>query len=98
MKVKELIDILGEFEGNMEVRIGMKQTYGTDLAMEIGSIEKHTIIAFYGEDYMAVVITEDRQCGSVDYDSEEDCDDCEPYDVDDDMGFDPYEGFYTYDC
>ena len=24
--------------------------------------------------------------------------DCEPADIDDDFGFDPYEGCYTYDC
>lgn len=25
-------------------------------------------------------------------------DDCEPEDIDDDCGFDPYEGCFTYDC
>jgi len=25
-------------------------------------------------------------------------DDYEPDDIDDDFGFDPYEGYYTYDC
>lgn len=29
---------------------------------------------------------------------EEDDWDDEPYDIDDDSGFDPYEGCYTYDC
>jgi hypothetical protein len=29
-------------------------------------------MAFYGEDYKAVVITEGGQCGAVDYDDNED--------------------------
>lgn len=27
-----------------------------------------------------------------------DLNDCEPADIDDDCGFDPYEGCFTYDC
>ena len=71
MTVRELIEALENFDENMEVRIGMKQTYGTDFAMEISDeIEDYPIIAFYGKDYKAVVITEDSQCGAVDYDGE----------------------------
>lgn len=72
MTVRELIDMLESFDDNMEVRIGMQQTYGTDFAMSIRDVEEYTINAFYGEDYKAVVITEGGQCGSVDYDGEHD--------------------------
>lgn len=68
MKVRELINELENFDDDMEVRIGMQQNYGTDFAMSIIDVEEYTINAFYGEDYEAVVITEGRQCGAVDYD------------------------------
>ena len=48
----------------------MRQTYGTDFAMEIRDVEEHNVIGFYGEDYKAVVITEGCQCGTVDYDDD----------------------------
>ena len=67
MTVRELIDILENFDDDMEVRIGMQQTYGTDFAMDIIDVEEYTVNAFYGEDYKAVVITEGSQCGAVDY-------------------------------
>jgi hypothetical protein len=70
MTVRELIDLLENCDDDMEVRIGMQQTYGTDFAMEINSVGTHTVNSFYDEDYRAVVITEGEQCGSVDYDDE----------------------------
>lgn len=72
MTVRDLIDILENFDDDMEIRIGMKQNYGTDFAMEIDDsyIEEYTINSFYGEDYKAVVLTEGRQCGAVDYDGD----------------------------
>lgn len=72
MTVRELIDMLENFDGDMEVRIGMQQTYGTDFAMSIRDVEEYNVMAFYGEDYKAVVITEGGQCGAVDYDGEHD--------------------------
>ena len=72
MTVRDLINILENFDDDTEVRIGMKQNYGTDFAMEIDDsyIEEYPINAFYGKDYTAVVITEGSQCGSVNYDDE----------------------------
>lgn len=71
MTVRELIDILENFDEDMEIRIGMKQNYGTDFAMEIThDIEEYGINSFYGNDYKAVVITEGRQIGSVNYDED----------------------------
>ena len=70
MKVKELIRQLKNFDEDMEVRIGMQQNYGTDFAMEIKDVEEHSVESFYGKDYMAIVITQGRQCGAVDYDGE----------------------------
>lgn len=72
MTVRALIRALECFDEDMEVRIGMKQNYGTDFAMEIRDVEEYGIMPFYGEDYEAVVITEGRQCGAVDYDGEHD--------------------------
>ena len=73
MTVKELIELLENFDGDMEVRIGMRQHYGTDFAMNIcNDIEEYTINSFYGKDYKAVVITEGGQCGSVNYNEEYD--------------------------
>lgn len=71
MKIRELIEVLENFDDDMEVMIGMQQKYGTDFAMSIrDDIEEYNIRSFYGEDYKAVVITEGSQCGSVDYDEE----------------------------
>lgn len=64
--------MLEDFDDDMEVRIGMQQTYGTDFAMNITDVEEYTVNSFYGEDYKAVVITEGSQCGSVDYNGEYD--------------------------
>lgn len=68
MTVRDLIDELANFDEDMEVIIGMRQTYGSDFAMDIEfDIEEHNIHAFFGENYKAVVITEGSQCGVVDY-------------------------------
>ena len=73
MKVRDLIEILETYDEDMEVKIGMRQTYGSDFAMNVEyDIEERTIRAFYENDYKAVVITEGSQCGVVDYDDEED--------------------------
>ena len=69
MTVRELIEELENFDGDMKVRIGMKQRYGNDFAYDIEfDIEEHRIHTFFGNDYNAVVITEGTQCGTVDYD------------------------------
>ena len=77
MRVKDLIEILETYDENAKVIIGMRQTYGTDFAMEIEyDIAERKIRAFYGNDYKAVVITEGSQCGAIDYnDDDEDFDD-----------------------
>ena len=75
MTVRELIDALEEFDEDMEVKIGMIQRYGSNFAMNIcENVEVHKINAWYEEDYKAVVITEGRQIGTVDYDDEDDDD------------------------
>ena len=81
MTVRDLIDALEDFDEDMEVRIGMIQTYGSNFAMNIcDEVEVHKINAWYGEDYKAVVLTEGSQIGTVDYDDEEDEDDWEEED------------------
>lgn len=77
MTVRDLIEELQNFDDDMEVIIGMRQTYGTDFAMDVEyDIEERKIRAFWGNDYKAVVITEGSQCGAVVYDddAEDDCD------------------------
>ena len=70
MTVGNLIKLLKNFDEDVEVRIGMKQNYGSDFAMKIEDIEERVINAYYGNDYEAVVITEGSQCGVVDYDDD----------------------------
>lgn len=78
MTVRDLIDILETYDDDMEVRIGMRQDYGSDFAMDVEyDVAEHKIRAFYGNDYKAVVITEGSQCGVVDYDDEENEEDWE---------------------
>ena len=68
MKVKELIDWLGDFNEEAEVIIGMQQRYGSDFAMEIDDVSEEKINLFYGEDDSTyVVITEGEQIGAVCY-------------------------------
>lgn len=72
MTVRDLIEMLEEFDGDMEVRIGMIQNYGSNFAMDIDyDVAEHKIRGFYGEDFKAVVLTEGEQIGTVDYDDEE---------------------------
>lgn len=76
MTVRDLIEILEEFDEDMEVRIGMIQTYGSNFAMNIcEDVEEHKIRTFYGKDFNAVVITEGNQIGTVDYDDEDEWED-----------------------
>lgn len=74
MTVRDLIEMLEEFDEDMEVHIGMIQNYGSNFAMNIvEDVAEHKIRSFYGEDFKAVVLTEGNQIGTVDYDDEEDC-------------------------
>lgn len=72
MTVRDLIEMLEEFDEDMEVRIGMIQNYGSNFAMDIiEDVAEHNIRTFYGKDFRAVVITEGTQIGTVDYDDDE---------------------------
>lgn len=72
MTVRELKDQLETFNDDMEVVIGMQQTYGINFAMEIkNNLDEYNVTAFGGEDCRAVVITEGSQIGSVDYSEDE---------------------------
>lgn len=72
MTVRDLIEMLEEFDEDMEVCIGMMQKYGSDFAMDIcDDIEVHKINSFYGDNYKAVVLTEGSQMGTVQYDDGE---------------------------
>lgn len=84
MTVRDLIDILETYDGDMKVRIGMRQTYGSDFAMDVEyDIAEHKIRAFYGRDYKAVVITEGSQCGVVQYDDDDEEDEWDDVEWDD---------------
>ena len=71
MTVRDLIEMLEEFDEDMEVRIGMIQNYGSNFAMNMMEVAEHRIRGFYGDDFKAVVLTEGNQIGTVDYDDEE---------------------------
>lgn len=72
MTVRDLIDMLEEFDEDMEVRIGMIQNYGSNFAMNIvDEVAEHNIRSFYGADFRAVVITEGNQIGVVNYEDDE---------------------------
>ena len=73
MTVRDLIEMLEEFDGDMEVRIGMIQNYGSNFAMNIvNDIAEHKIRSYYGDDFKAVILTEGNQIGVVDYDDDDD--------------------------
>mgnify|MGYP001069701097 CR=1 FL=1 len=68
MTVRELINQLEGFDDDMEVVIGMQQTYGSNFAIEIkGCVDEYNVATFGDEDCRAVVITEGSQIGVVDY-------------------------------
>lgn len=72
MTVRELINQLEGFNDDMEVVIGMQQTYGSNFAMEIECcVDEYNVTAFGDEDCRAVVITEGGQIGTVDYSEDE---------------------------
>ena len=78
MTIRDLIEMLEEFDEDMEVRIGMIQNYGSNFAMNIvEDVAEHRIRSFYGDDFKAVVLTEGNQIGTVDYDDEEEEDEDE---------------------
>ena len=72
MTVRELIEMLEEFDGDMEVVIGMQQRYGSDFAMDIlYDVGEYKINTFFADDYRAVVLTENSQIGTVKYEEDE---------------------------
>ena len=72
MTVRDLIEMLEEFDEDMEVCIGMIQKYGSNFAMNVvDDIATHNIRTFYDEDFKAVVLTEGHQIGTVDYDDDD---------------------------
>ena len=73
MTVRDLIEMLEEFDEDMEVVIGMQQRYGSDFAMDISyDVGEYKINTFFGDDYHAVVLTENSQIGTVKYEEDED--------------------------
>lgn len=78
--VKEMINWLKDFDEDMEVLLGEEQRYGCDFAYNIRDINERPFTEWdnFGtpvrrdEDKKAVVITLDRQIGTIDYDNEDD--------------------------
>lgn len=72
MTVRELINQLEGYDDDMEVVIGMQQTYGSNFAMEIdGCVDEYNVASFGDKDSRAVVITQGSQIGVVDYEEDE---------------------------
>jgi len=73
MTVRDLIEQLEEFDDDMEVKIGMIQSYGSNFAMNICDdiVEERTIHDWDYGDYKAIVITEGGQIGTVNYEDDE---------------------------
>lgn len=68
MTVGELISLLEDYEEDTPVVIGMYQNYGSNFAMLLtDSIEQLTVHDWDDGDYEAVVLTEGRQIGTVEY-------------------------------
>lgn len=67
MTVRDLINELENFDEDTKVVIGMRQSYGSDFAMNIDSVDEHSVNAWYKDDFDAVVLTEGEQIGTVDY-------------------------------
>lgn len=68
MTIRQLIDILEEFDEDDEIVIGIEQTYGSNFAMSIRDINEHIITKWNGCEDKMVVITEHEQIGTVEYD------------------------------
>jgi hypothetical protein len=70
MRVRELIAELEEFDGEMEVVLGISTRRGPDRAVEVDTLYgdgvKTIHPTYYGEsDYNAVVLTEGREIGTL---------------------------------
>lgn len=71
MTVRELIEALERFDGDMEVKIGMIQNYGSNFAMDIcDEPEELTIDDWYDGEYKAIVLTMGKQIGIVSYEED----------------------------
>ena len=76
MTVKELIDILSQFDSDDEVVVGMKQRYGSNFMMEVANVDKREVDPFdydYEDDepVSCVVITQGSDIGTVCYELED---------------------------
>lgn len=67
MTVKELIEMLQEYDEDMRVVIGMQQRYGSDWMMDIAEVDELEVNPFYGDNENRVVITEGGQIGTISY-------------------------------
>ena len=68
MKVKELLNLLNDFDKDAEIVLGVEQRYGGDFAINIESVSTEKVAFYDGDtDNHCVVITEGRQIGSVKY-------------------------------
>lgn len=68
MTVREMIDILEDFDEDMDVVIGMQQRYGSDFAMNVVCIDETDVNDWDGELATKCVITQGKQIGTVHYD------------------------------
>ena len=69
MTVRELKNILDNYDEDLEVVIGMQQTYGSDFAIGISDVDTYKVSDWdsFEDSEEMLVVTEGRQFGTVKY-------------------------------
>lgn len=70
MTVKELIEMLNEFDSDAEIVIGQQQRYGNDFAYEINDVSEQICEGFWFGSEKVVSINLGEQMGYINYDAD----------------------------
>lgn len=72
MTVREMIELLGEFDDDAEIVIGEQQRYGNDFAYDINDVTEQIYEGFWYGEGKVVSINLGRQMGYIDYSADVD--------------------------